>query len=69
MLRQEPGFELWVAVGTPGFILDESHDIATRLHMNDLYGNFLKALYTMFETQPALDVRTHQGSLKLRTPA
>ena len=35
--------------------MDDSHDMATRLEMNNLYGNFLKAFYTLFEI-------THSGS-------
>ena len=33
----------------PGYIMDEAQPLATRHEMNNLYGNFLKALYTMFE--------------------
>ena len=29
--------------------MDEAQPLATRHEMNNLYGNFLKALYTMFE--------------------
>ena len=42
-------------IAAAGFIMDDSHDMATRLEMNNLYGNFLKAFYTLFEI-------THSGS-------
>ncbi|CAE7896908.1 Sodium channel protein type 11 subunit alpha [Symbiodinium microadriaticum] len=49
------GFALVICQALQGFIMDDSHDMATRLEMNNLYGNFLKAFYTLFEI-------THSGS-------
>jgi len=49
------GFALVICQALQGFIMDDQQNMETRLLMNNLYGNFLKALYTMFEV-------THSGS-------
>jgi len=49
------GFALIICQALQGFILDPQADLAARLEMNNLYGSFLKSLYTMFEV-------THSGS-------
>ncbi|CAE7402736.1 Scn11a [Symbiodinium pilosum] len=53
------GFSLIICQAIQGFILDDQNDLDTRLEMNNLYGSFLKALYTMFEV-------THSGSWPAR---
>ncbi|CAE7023046.1 Cacna1g [Symbiodinium natans] len=53
------GFALIICQALQGYILDEANDLDTRLEMNNLYGSFLKALYTMFEV-------THAGSWPAR---
>ncbi|CAK9027338.1 unnamed protein product [Durusdinium trenchii] len=49
------GFALIICQALQGFIMDPAADRDARLEMNNLYGSFLKALYTMFEV-------THSGS-------
>jgi len=49
------GFALIICQALQGFILDDQAPLTAREEMNNLYGSFLKALYTMFEV-------THSGS-------
>lgn len=49
------GFALIICQALQGYVLDDHQDLDTRLLVNNLYGDFGKAFYTMFEV-------THSGS-------
>ncbi|CAE7360253.1 Scn11a, partial [Symbiodinium necroappetens] len=49
------GFALIICQALQGYVLDDQQDLDTRLLVNNLYGDFGKAFYTMFEV-------THSGS-------
>ena len=58
------GVVFYMCIGDPLFEQSQRslrNDLDTRLEMNNLYGSFLKALYTMFEAASAYIQRNEQG--------